>query len=172
MLPNLRDLHHSTWCWLTTVFLNGRGLSNLMPNYSNLPIYQQFGIEMIGWQWILLGLWSWSIILIFISIDNLLHFGLILSLVESRNAISNFLEVSLCLSLWSLFSAQTKDDRKFLKKWKWSCVVMDEAHLLKDRSSFRSKKLRDIAHKAKMRLMLTGTPLQNDLQVSNYFSDN
>jgi SWI/SNF-related matrix-associated actin-dependent regulator 1 of chromatin subfamily A len=49
---------------------------------------------------------------------------------------------------------------------------MDEAHLLKDRSSFRSKKLRDIAHKAKMRLMLTGTPLQNDLQVSNYFSDN
>jgi SWI/SNF-related matrix-associated actin-dependent regulator 1 of chromatin subfamily A len=49
---------------------------------------------------------------------------------------------------------------------------MDEVHLLKNRSSFRSKKFRDIAHKAKMRLMLTGTPLQNDLQVSNYFSDN
>jgi SWI/SNF-related matrix-associated actin-dependent regulator 1 of chromatin subfamily A len=49
---------------------------------------------------------------------------------------------------------------------------MDEAHLLKDRSSFCSKKLRDIAHKAKMRLILTGTPLQNNLQVSNCFSDN
>jgi len=47
---------------------------------------------------------------------------------------------------------------------------MDEAHLLKDRSSYRSKKLRDIAHKAKQRLMLTGTPLQNDLQVLNNFS--
>jgi hypothetical protein len=93
MLPNLRDLHHSTWCWLTTVFLNGRGLSNLMPNYSNLPIYQQFGIEMIGWQWILLGLWSWSIILIFISIDNLLHFGLILSLVEFSWGLTVFVVV-------------------------------------------------------------------------------
>ncbi|KAG0620093.1 hypothetical protein M758_4G188800 [Ceratodon purpureus] len=69
-----------------------------------------------------------------------------------------------CYSLFERQSAQTKDDRKFLKKWNWSCVVMDEAHLLKDRTSFRSKKLRDIAHKAKMRLMLTGTPLQNDLQ--------
>lgn len=49
---------------------------------------------------------------------------------------------------------------------------MDEAHLLKDRSSFRSKKLRDIAHKAKQRLMLTGTPLQNDLQVLKNFSYN
>jgi SWI/SNF-related matrix-associated actin-dependent regulator 1 of chromatin subfamily A len=46
-----------------------------------------------------------------------------------------------CYSLFERQSAQTKDDRKFLKKWDWSCVVMDEAHLLKDRSSFRSKKI-------------------------------
>ena len=42
---------------------------------------------------------------------------------------------------------------------------MDEAHLLKDRTSYRSKRLRDVAHMAKQRVMLTGTPLQNDLQV-------
>lgn len=42
---------------------------------------------------------------------------------------------------------------------------MDEAHLLKDRGSYRSKRLRDVAQKAKQRVMLTGTPLQNDLQV-------
>ena len=42
---------------------------------------------------------------------------------------------------------------------------MDEAHLLKDRMSYRSKRLRDVAQKAKQRVMLTGTPLQNDLQV-------
>lgn len=42
---------------------------------------------------------------------------------------------------------------------------MDEAHLLKDRGSYRSKRLRDVAQQAKQRVMLTGTPLQNDLQV-------
>lgn len=62
-------------------------------------------------------------------------------------------------------SEQMKEDRKFLKKWNWSTVLMDEAHLLKDRGSYRSKRLRDVAQKAKQRVMLTGTPLQNDLQV-------
>jgi SWI/SNF-related matrix-associated actin-dependent regulator 1 of chromatin subfamily A len=69
-----------------------------------------------------------------------------------------------CYSLFERQSEQMKDDRKFLKRWDWSCVLMDEAHLLKDRGSYRSKRLRDIAHSAKQRLMLTGTPLQNDLQ--------
>ena len=64
-------------------------------------------------------------------------------------------------------SEQMKEDRKFLKKWKWSTVLMDEAHLLKDRGNYRSKRLRDVAQKAKQRVMLTGTPLQNDLQVSS-----
>lgn len=62
-------------------------------------------------------------------------------------------------------SEQMKEDRKFLKKWNWCTVLMDEAHLLKDRGSYRSKRLRDVAQKAKQRVMLTGTPLQNDLQV-------
>lgn len=67
---------------------------------------------------------------------------------------------------FSMFdSEQMKEDRKFLKKWNWSTVLMDEAHLLKDRGSYRSKRLRDVAQKAKQRVMLTGTPLQNDLQV-------
>ncbi|GBG76516.1 hypothetical protein CBR_g22264 [Chara braunii] len=57
-----------------------------------------------------------------------------------------------------------KEDRQFLRRWNWSCVVMDEAHLLKDRLSARTRRLRMIAATAKRRLMLTGTPLQNDLQ--------
>jgi len=69
-----------------------------------------------------------------------------------------------CYSLFERQSEQMKEDRKFLKKWNWSCVLMDEAHLLKDRTSYRSKRLRDVAHMAKQRVMLTGTPLQNDLQ--------
>lgn len=42
---------------------------------------------------------------------------------------------------------------------------MDEAHLLKDSSTMRSKRVREMVKNAKSRLMLTGTPLQNDLQV-------
>ncbi|RZC74931.1 hypothetical protein C5167_050405 [Papaver somniferum] len=68
-----------------------------------------------------------------------------------------------CYSLFERHSAQQKDDRKVLKRWHWSCVLMDEAHALKDKSSYRWKNLMGVAQNAKERLMLTGTPLQNDL---------
>ncbi|KEH40787.1 putative DNA helicase chromatin remodeling SNF2 family [Medicago truncatula] len=68
-----------------------------------------------------------------------------------------------CYSLFERHSAQQKDDRKILKRWKWSCVLMDEAHALKDKNSFRWKNLMSVARNANQRLMLTGTPLQNDL---------
>lgn len=42
---------------------------------------------------------------------------------------------------------------------------MDEAHVLKDKNSFRWKNLMSVAQSARQRLMLTGTPLQNDLHV-------
>lgn len=60
---------------------------------------------------------------------------------------------------------QQKDDRKALKRWRWSCVLMDEAHVLKDKNSYRWKNLMSVAQNAQQRLMLTGTPLQNDLHV-------
>ncbi|XP_004498207.1 protein CHROMATIN REMODELING 19 [Cicer arietinum] len=68
-----------------------------------------------------------------------------------------------CYSLFERHSPQQKDDRKILKRWKWSCVLMDEAHALKDKNSFRWKNLMSVARNANQRLMLTGTPLQNDL---------
>ncbi|OAY78527.1 Protein CHROMATIN REMODELING 19 [Ananas comosus] len=68
-----------------------------------------------------------------------------------------------CYSLFERRSAQQKDDRKVLKRWRWSCVLMDEAHVLKDKNSFRWKNLMSVAQSARQRLMLTGTPLQNDL---------
>ena len=54
-------------------------------------------------------------------------------------------------------------DRTFLRKWKWSQIILDEAHALKNASSARSKRLRRLASEARGRVMLTGTPLQNDL---------
>lgn len=71
--------------------------------------------------------------------------------------------VLVCYSLFERHSVQQKDDRKVLKRWKWSCVLMDEAHALKDKNSYRWKNLMSVARSANQRLMLTGTPLQNDL---------
>ncbi|XP_076939652.1 protein CHROMATIN REMODELING 19-like [Bidens hawaiensis] len=71
--------------------------------------------------------------------------------------------ILVCYSLFERHSAQQKDDRKVLKRWKWSCVLMDEAHALKDKNSYRWKNLMSVARNANQRLMLTGTPLQNDL---------
>ncbi|KAJ9152961.1 hypothetical protein P3X46_026463 [Hevea brasiliensis] len=68
-----------------------------------------------------------------------------------------------CYSLFERHSVQQKDDRKILKRWQWSCVLMDEAHALKDKNSYRWKNLMSVARNANQRLMLTGTPLQNDL---------
>ncbi|KAK1321505.1 putative chromatin-remodeling complex ATPase chain [Acorus calamus] len=68
-----------------------------------------------------------------------------------------------CYSLFERQSGQQRDDRKMLKRWQWSCVLMDEAHVLKDKSSYRWKNLMSVAKNANQRLMLTGTPLQNDL---------
>ncbi|KAK9115698.1 hypothetical protein Sjap_014645 [Stephania japonica] len=68
-----------------------------------------------------------------------------------------------CYSMFERHSMQQKDDRKLLKRWRWSCVLMDEAHALKDKNSFRWKNLMSVAQNANQRLMLTGTPLQNDL---------
>lgn len=53
------------------------------------------------------------------------------------------------------------DDKKLLTKVHFQYAVFDEAHMLKNMKSSRFKNL--FAVKAKYRLMLTGTPIQNNL---------
>ncbi|MCD7446250.1 Protein CHROMATIN REMODELING 19, partial [Datura stramonium] len=86
-----------------------------------------------------------------------------LSSLARRGLPPPFNVILVCYSLFERHSAQQKDDRKILKRWRWSCVLMDEAHALKDKSSYRWKNLMSVARNANQRLMLTGTPLQNDL---------
>lgn len=76
-----------------------------------------------------------------------------------------FIHVHTHFTIYLFCSAQQKDDRKVLKHLQWSCVLLDEAHALKDKGSYRWKTLMSVAQNARQRLMLTGTPLQNDLHV-------
>ncbi|KAF8345876.1 SNF2 family N-terminal domain-containing protein [Amanita rubescens] len=69
-------------------------------------------------------------------------------------------------------------DRKFFRKLNWDCCVYDEGHVLKNFQSQRYQSL--LRFGSNWRLLLTGTPLQNNLQelvslmnfiLPNHFAD-
>ncbi|XP_012716707.2 chromodomain-helicase-DNA-binding protein 1-like isoform X1 [Fundulus heteroclitus] len=53
-------------------------------------------------------------------------------------------------------------DASFLKRWRWKVLVVDEAHRLKNQNSLLHKTLTQFS--VGFRLLLTGTPIQNNLQ--------
>lgn len=65
-----------------------------------------------------------------------------------------------CLTTYNV--ATGKHDRGLFKKIGFKCVVFDEGHMLKNYHSERYKVLTQI--KAISRILLTGTPLQNNLK--------
>ncbi|KAK9819591.1 hypothetical protein WJX72_000080 [[Myrmecia] bisecta] len=69
-----------------------------------------------------------------------------------------------CYTLFERDSQEQKWDRAFLQRWQWSHLLMDEAHAVKNRNAARTKRLRRLAASCQRRIMLTGTPLQNDLE--------
>mmetsp|Transcript_4548 Transcript_4548/g.6555 ORF Transcript_4548/g.6555 Transcript_4548/m.6555 type:complete len:808 (+) Transcript_4548:927-3350(+) len=62
----------------------------------------------------------------------------------------------------SYFQKEKSDDRKFLNKFRFDYLVVDEAHMLKNSKSFRYKMLDKT--NTQRRLLLTGTPIQNSPQ--------
>ncbi|MED6283658.1 Chromodomain-helicase-DNA-binding protein 1-like [Characodon lateralis] len=53
-------------------------------------------------------------------------------------------------------------DESFLKRWRWKVLVVDEAHRLKNQKSLLHQTLTQFS--VGFRLLLTGTPIQNNLQ--------
>lgn len=88
------------------------------------------------------------------------------SLEERRhlryNILNNKFEKPLnaVLSTYNLLYS-THEDKAFFKKLKFEYCVFDEAHMLKNMNSQRYQSLVNL--KSKHRLLLTGTPLQNNL---------
>ena len=67
-------------------------------------------------------------------------------------------------TIFSSTTAGAKADRVMLHRLKWSHVVLDEAHAAKNRGSTRYKKLKALTDKARRRILMTGTPLQNSME--------
>ncbi|KAI9437717.1 SNF2 family N-terminal domain-containing protein [Lactarius indigo] len=65
------------------------------------------------------------------------------------------------ITTYNLATGDDKD-RKFLRKIEWDTCVFDEGHVLKNFESQRYQAL--MRNKSGWRLLLTGTPLQNNLQ--------
>lgn len=70
-------------------------------------------------------------------------------------------EIDVIVTTYNLATG-SKDDHSFLKNAGFNVVVYDEGHMLKNSMSDRFHKLMKI--KSKFRLLLTGTPLQNNLR--------
>lgn len=96
-----------------------------------------------------------------------LYFTVYQGSIEERrhlryNILNNKFEKPLnaILSTYSILSS-TSEDKTFFKKLKFEYCIYDEAHMLKNMNTQRYQSL--VQLKSKHRLLLTGTPLQNNL---------
>ena len=69
-------------------------------------------------------------------------------------------DISVVVTTYQL--AKAKEDFPWLREFGFKCAIFDEGHVLKNANSQVSRKLNRI--KCKFRLLLTGTPLQNNLR--------
>lgn len=69
-------------------------------------------------------------------------------------------KLDVVLTTFSYFSSENKADRSFLRKFQFDYMVVDEGHTLKNPKGLRYKNLNKF--RTKHRLLLTGTPCQNN----------
>lgn len=81
--------------------------------------------------------------------------------IEIRDALKRNPGFNVLVTTYNLATGDV-NDRKFLREQKFNICVYDEGHMLKNSSSSRYSGLMQLP--ANFRLLLTGTPLQNNLQ--------
>ena len=86
--------------------------------------------------------------------------------LEMRHLLRSQIEkscIDVLLCTYTIFERESgADDRKFLQSISFEYLVLDEAHSIKNSSSSRFQQLNRL--KTKHRLLLSGTPVQNDLR--------
>ena len=73
------------------------------------------------------------------------------------------LEVDVVLSTYTIFEREAcKEDQSYLRRMKFEYIILDEAHCIKNPEAQRYQKLNTL--NSKKRLLLSGTPVQNDIK--------
>ncbi|KAF8521260.1 SNF2 family N-terminal domain-containing protein [Hysterangium stoloniferum] len=94
------------------------------------------------------------------SLDVRAYYGSLKDRVQLRQDLRSE-EWDVLVTTYALAQGDERD-RKFFRKYEWQCCIFDEGHVLKNFDSQRYHQLMKID--SKWRLLLTGTPLQNNLQ--------
>ncbi|XP_065842595.1 SWI/SNF-related matrix-associated actin-dependent regulator of chromatin subfamily A member 5-like [Oscarella lobularis] len=85
-------------------------------------------------------------------------------LIGNKETRASFVKLTLLPGQWDVCITSYEIvvlEKRYLKKFIWKYVVIDEAHRIKNDGAKLSKVVRQL--KSENRLLLTGTPLQNDL---------
>ncbi|KAK6330288.1 SWI SNF-, matrix-associated actin-dependent regulator of chromatin, subfamily a, containing DEAD H box [Orbilia blumenaviensis] len=93
------------------------------------------------------------------------YYGSLEDRQEMREALDANPDFNVIITTYNMFqgtSRNNKIDQGFLRRWSYDVAIFDEGHQLKNISSDRAISLSRLD--VKSRILLTGTPLQNNLQ--------
>ncbi|KAF3127094.1 SWI SNF-, matrix-associated actin-dependent regulator of chromatin, sub a, containing DEAD H box [Orbilia oligospora] len=93
------------------------------------------------------------------------YYGSLEERQEMRIALDENPDFNVIITTYNMFqgtSRNNKIDQGFLRKWSYDVAIFDEGHQLKNNTSDRAVSLSRL--QVRNRILLTGTPLQNNLQ--------
>ncbi|KAK6505440.1 SWI SNF-, matrix-associated actin-dependent regulator of chromatin, subfamily a, containing DEAD H box [Arthrobotrys musiformis] len=93
------------------------------------------------------------------------YYGSLEERQEMREALDANQDFNVIITTYNMFqgtSRNNKMDQGFLRKWSYNVAIFDEGHQLKNNTSDRAVSLSRLH--VQSRILLTGTPLQNNLQ--------